>query len=146
MSGQGGPPEAARVRSGDRRWRCGSFRRALRAEALRRAELPRPVAPVTGRLRYPPYHPGPRPAAMTRPSGTRRSAVAGRTSQRRGGTPRIVRAAPSTRKGTQRSFLTAPQKGGRPEEIANMVLYLCSPEAEFVTGSVLTIDGGWTAG
>lgn len=34
---------------------------------------------------------------------------------------------------------------GRPEEIANMVLYLCSPEADFVTGSVLTIDGGWTA-
>jgi len=34
---------------------------------------------------------------------------------------------------------------GRPEEIAYMVLYLCSPEAEFVTGSVLTIDGGWTA-
>jgi 2-keto-3-deoxy-L-fuconate dehydrogenase len=35
---------------------------------------------------------------------------------------------------------------GRPEEIAGMVLYLCSPEAAFVTGSVLTIDGGWTAG
>jgi 2-keto-3-deoxy-L-fuconate dehydrogenase len=35
---------------------------------------------------------------------------------------------------------------GRPEEIANMVLYLCSAEAEFVNGSVLTIDGGWTAG
>jgi 2-keto-3-deoxy-L-fuconate dehydrogenase len=34
---------------------------------------------------------------------------------------------------------------GRPEEIANMVLYLCSPESEFVTGSVLAIDGGWTA-
>ena len=34
---------------------------------------------------------------------------------------------------------------GRPEEIANMVLYLCSPEAEFVTGAILTIDGGWTA-
>lgn len=34
---------------------------------------------------------------------------------------------------------------GRPEEIANLALYLCSPEAEFVTGSVLTIDGGWTA-
>jgi NAD(P)-dependent dehydrogenase (short-subunit alcohol dehydrogenase family) len=34
---------------------------------------------------------------------------------------------------------------GRPEEIANMALYLCSPEAAFVTGSVLTIDGGWTA-
>jgi len=34
---------------------------------------------------------------------------------------------------------------GRPEEIAHMALYLCSPEAEFVTGSVFTIDGGWTA-
>lgn len=34
---------------------------------------------------------------------------------------------------------------GRPEEIANLVLYLCSPEAEFVNGSVMTIDGGWTA-
>jgi NAD(P)-dependent dehydrogenase (short-subunit alcohol dehydrogenase family) len=34
---------------------------------------------------------------------------------------------------------------GKPEEIAHLVLYLCSAEAEFVTGSVITIDGGWTA-
>ena len=34
---------------------------------------------------------------------------------------------------------------GRPDEIANLVLYLCSREAEFVTGSAVTIDGGWTA-
>jgi 2-keto-3-deoxy-L-fuconate dehydrogenase len=34
---------------------------------------------------------------------------------------------------------------GRPEEIANLVLYLASAEAEFVTGSAMTIDGGWTA-
>lgn len=34
---------------------------------------------------------------------------------------------------------------GRPDEIANLVLYLCSNEAEFVTGSAITIDGGWTA-
>lgn len=34
---------------------------------------------------------------------------------------------------------------GKPDEIAHMVLYLCSDEAEFVTGSILTIDGGWTA-
>jgi 2-keto-3-deoxy-L-fuconate dehydrogenase len=34
---------------------------------------------------------------------------------------------------------------GRPEEIAGMVLYLASDEASFVTGSVMTIDGGWTA-
>ena len=35
---------------------------------------------------------------------------------------------------------------GRPEEIAHMALYLSSPAAEFVNGSVMTIDGGWTAG
>ena len=34
---------------------------------------------------------------------------------------------------------------GRPEEIANLVLYLSSKEADFINGSVLTIDGGWTA-
>ena len=34
---------------------------------------------------------------------------------------------------------------GRPEEIASLALYLCSAEAEFVTGSAYTIDGGWTA-
>lgn len=34
---------------------------------------------------------------------------------------------------------------GRPLEIAHMALYLCSAEAEFVHGSVITIDGGWTA-
>ncbi len=34
---------------------------------------------------------------------------------------------------------------GNPDEIASMALYLASPAASFVTGSVLTIDGGWTA-
>jgi 2-keto-3-deoxy-L-fuconate dehydrogenase len=34
---------------------------------------------------------------------------------------------------------------GLPGEIAHMVVYLCSSEAAFVTGSVMTIDGGWTA-
>jgi NAD(P)-dependent dehydrogenase (short-subunit alcohol dehydrogenase family) len=34
---------------------------------------------------------------------------------------------------------------GRPEEIAHLVLYLSSGEAGFVTGAVMTIDGGWTA-
>jgi NAD(P)-dependent dehydrogenase (short-subunit alcohol dehydrogenase family) len=34
---------------------------------------------------------------------------------------------------------------GRPDEIAWLALYLCSTEAEFTTGSIVTIDGGWTA-
>jgi 2-keto-3-deoxy-L-fuconate dehydrogenase len=34
---------------------------------------------------------------------------------------------------------------GRPDEIAYLALYLCSDQAEFVTGGTPTIDGGWTA-
>jgi NAD(P)-dependent dehydrogenase (short-subunit alcohol dehydrogenase family) len=34
---------------------------------------------------------------------------------------------------------------GAPEEIAAMVHYICSAEADFMTGSVVSIDGGWTA-
>jgi 2-keto-3-deoxy-L-fuconate dehydrogenase len=34
---------------------------------------------------------------------------------------------------------------GKPAEIAKLALYLASEEAAFVTGSIMTIDGGWTA-
>ena len=34
---------------------------------------------------------------------------------------------------------------GRPEEIASLALFLCAKESDFVNGSVITIDGGWTA-
>lgn len=34
---------------------------------------------------------------------------------------------------------------GKPEEIASLIRYICSDEAEFMTGSLLAIDGGWTA-
>ena len=33
---------------------------------------------------------------------------------------------------------------GEPEDIAHMVLYLCSPQAGFVTGQDFTVDGGMT--
>lgn len=32
-----------------------------------------------------------------------------------------------------------------PEEVADMVAYLCSPAASFITGASVTMDGGWTA-
>ncbi|WIM97340.1 3-hydroxybutyrate dehydrogenase [Actinoplanes oblitus] len=32
-----------------------------------------------------------------------------------------------------------------PEQVAEMVAYLCSPPASFITGSSIIIDGGWTA-
>ncbi len=34
---------------------------------------------------------------------------------------------------------------GEPEETANTVLWLCSEEASFITGAMITIDGGLTA-
>ncbi len=33
---------------------------------------------------------------------------------------------------------------GRPEEIAALTLYLASPEARYITGQVVAIDGGMT--
>ncbi|MFJ8199440.1 3-hydroxybutyrate dehydrogenase [Streptomyces sp. NPDC096152] len=32
-----------------------------------------------------------------------------------------------------------------PEDVAEAVAYLCSPQASFVTGTSLVLDGGWTA-
>jgi len=47
-----------------------------------------------------------------------------------------------------RAELVARQPIGRlgtPEDIAALVRYLCSPEAEFINGALIPIDGGWTA-
>lgn len=35
-------------------------------------------------------------------------------------------------------------KMGQPEDVAGAALYLASDDARFVTGAVLTVDGGWT--
>ena len=35
---------------------------------------------------------------------------------------------------------------GRPEDIADMVAFLCSERASYVTGAFLNVDGGSTVG
>jgi NAD(P)-dependent dehydrogenase (short-subunit alcohol dehydrogenase family) len=37
------------------------------------------------------------------------------------------------------------QRMGRPEEVANAILWLCSDEAAYITGQVLGVDGGLAA-
>ncbi len=41
---------------------------------------------------------------------------------------------------------TAIQRLARPEEVAEMVIWVCSDRASYVTGSSFTVDGGMTAG
>ena len=38
--------------------------------------------------------------------------------------------------------LTALNRMGKPEEVANLVAFLASDEADFITGSIINIDGG----
>ena len=47
--------------------------------------------------------------------------------------------------GTIREQILALPRYGTGDEVAAMVAYLCGPEAGFVTGASLTIDGGFTA-
>ena len=54
------------------------------------------------------------------------------------------------------AFLTDEQKDniieqlsvkriGKPEDIANIVSFLCSDESEYITGQVISVDGGITS-
>jgi 2-keto-3-deoxy-L-fuconate dehydrogenase len=44
------------------------------------------------------------------------------------------------------SFVARQPMGriGRPEEVAELAVYLASDESAFVTGTTQIIDGGWT--
>jgi NAD(P)-dependent dehydrogenase (short-subunit alcohol dehydrogenase family) len=61
-------------------------------------------------------------------------------------TPMIDRFAGT--EGTARTALAAGApmaRMGRPEEIAQAVLWLCSRGASYITGQAIAVDGGWTA-
>lgn len=55
-----------------------------------------------------------------------------------GGTSGIGRA-------TAIAFAKPVGRFGQSEEVAASVLYLCSPEASFITGVALPLDGGFAA-
>ncbi|WP_043338079.1 glucose 1-dehydrogenase [Belnapia moabensis] len=62
-------------------------------------------------------------------------------------TPMMQRFAGGTEAGQQRVIAQEPVgRMGRPEEIAEAVLWLCSDAAGFVTGLAMVVDGGQTVG
>lgn len=62
-------------------------------------------------------------------------------------TPLIYNTFPGGQKAAT-EFLAKGQpfpREGRPEDIANMALFLASDESEWITGAVMVVDGGYTA-
>ena len=52
---------------------------------------------------------------------------------------------PVARPGTDTVRVSKNASWTTPEEIAATMRYLCSDDARFVTGSMLVLDGGYTA-
>lgn len=59
-------------------------------------------------------------------------------------THHLQAAGPDAQRGAALS--TPMQRTGTAQEVADAVLWLCSPQASFITGAVIPIDGGQSAG
>jgi NAD(P)-dependent dehydrogenase (short-subunit alcohol dehydrogenase family) len=52
---------------------------------------------------------------------------------------------PDARRDTDAAWIRATPLGrrGTPTDVAGLVSFLCSPDAAFVTGTSISVDGGW---
>jgi NAD(P)-dependent dehydrogenase (short-subunit alcohol dehydrogenase family) len=78
-------------------------------------------------------------AAELAPHGINVNAVAPGTTE-----TEMSRAGLSTQEGRAWQLARIPMgRVGQPDDIASVVLFLCSPEASYITGHTLVADGGW---
>lgn len=66
--------------------------------------------------------------------------------------PGVVRTAMASTNFRDPKIISEMQKGtpwprlGQPQDIANLVVFLCSDEAQWITGQNIAVDGGFTVG
>jgi NAD(P)-dependent dehydrogenase (short-subunit alcohol dehydrogenase family) len=78
-------------------------------------------------------------AAELAPHGINVNAVAPGTTE-----TEMTRSTLATEEGMAWQLARIPMgRVGRPADIASVVLFLCSPEASYITGHTLVADGGW---